>query len=131
MKKRFFAPAVGGISLLTVFAVLCLSVFAMLTLTAAQADKRLSDTAARSVSDYYTADAQAEEIFAQLRSGQFPPQVRQTEDLFTYTVPINQNQSLEVALRYREGTWEVMQWQSVHPEEITDQTALPVWGGNN
>ena len=39
------APMVGGSSLLVIFAVLCLTVFAMLSLTQAQADRRLPETA--------------------------------------------------------------------------------------
>lgn len=40
-KQRFSPPAIGGTSLLVVFAVLCLTVFALLSLTTVQADVRL------------------------------------------------------------------------------------------
>lgn len=42
-EDRFSPPAVGGISLLVAFAVLCLTVFALLSLSTVQAQKRLSD----------------------------------------------------------------------------------------
>ena len=41
-RRDSFPPAVGGSSLLVIFAVLCLTVFALLTLSTAAADSRLS-----------------------------------------------------------------------------------------
>ena len=64
----FSPPAVGGISLLVVFAVLCLTVFALLSLSTVRADARLSEASAQAVADYYAADCQAQEILAQLRA---------------------------------------------------------------
>ena len=49
-EKRFAAPAVGGSSLLVIFAVLCLTVFALLGLSTVRADGRLSDASAKAVS---------------------------------------------------------------------------------
>ena len=48
-EKRALPPAVGGSSLLTVFAVLCLTVFALLSLATVQADARLSDASGQTV----------------------------------------------------------------------------------
>ena len=66
------APMVGGSSLLVIFAVLCLTVFAMLSLTQAQADRRLAQNSWSAVTGYYRADCQAQEILAQLRAGERP-----------------------------------------------------------
>ena len=46
-KQSFPIPAVGGSSLLVIFAVLCLTVFALLGLSTVQADIRLADASAR------------------------------------------------------------------------------------
>ena len=48
-RQRFSPPAVGGSSLLVIFAVLCLTVFAMLALSTVQANGRLSDASAEAV----------------------------------------------------------------------------------
>ena len=62
---------VGGSSILAVFVILCLTTFATLSLVSAQADLRLSRRAADSVTLYYQADAQAQQLLAQLAgSGQ-------------------------------------------------------------
>ena len=70
-RKRddFAPPALGGSSLLVVFAVLALTVFALLSLSTVRADVRLGDAAAKAVTDYYAADTRAQEILAQLRNG--------------------------------------------------------------
>ena len=50
-KKRFSPPVVGGSSLLVIFAVLCLTVFALLSLSTVRADVRLSEASVQAVSD--------------------------------------------------------------------------------
>ena len=51
-KGSFAPPALGGISLLVVFAVLCLTVFALLSLSTVRADERRSDASAQAVTNY-------------------------------------------------------------------------------
>ena len=63
-KKRKGITLTGGSSLLVIFAVLCLTVFALLTLSTVKADLRLADAAVHSVMEYYSADCAAEEILA-------------------------------------------------------------------
>ena len=63
---------VGGISLLVIFAVLCLTVFAVLSLAQGQADRRLAQNSWSAVTGYYRADCQAQEILSRLRAGERP-----------------------------------------------------------
>ena len=94
-EKRQF-PMVGGSSLLVIFAVLCLTVFALLGLSTVQADKRLADISVQAVSDYYSADTRAEEILARLRDGQMPEGVIKTGDIYSYSCTVSPTQSLLV-----------------------------------
>ncbi len=55
-KLRFSPPMVGGSSLLIIFAVLCLTVLAMLSLSTARNNDQLSRASADSVAAYYAAD---------------------------------------------------------------------------
>ena len=89
-KGSFSPPALGGISLLVVFAVLCLTVFALLSLSTVRADQRLSDASARAVQAYYAADCQAQEILARLRFGETPEEVWTDGTLCGYAVPIGE-----------------------------------------
>ena len=73
MREGKRAPTVvGGISLLVIFAVLCLTVFAVLSLAQGQADRRLAQNSWSAVTGYYRADCQAQEILSRLRAGERP-----------------------------------------------------------
>lgn len=121
-------PAVGGASLLVVFAVLCLVIFALLSLNTVLAEQRISEKYAQSVSDWYQADAKAQEIFAKLRAGQTVDGVKQEENRYQYTVGISGYQTLHITLEETEGCWKVISWQTkAHPED--GETTLPVWQG--
>ena len=98
-EQKVQAPMVGGSSLLVIFAVLCLTVFALLSLGTVQADRRLADASAASVQAYYEADCRAEEILAQLRSGQRPEGVSGEGNEYWYVCPISDTQSLQVRVR--------------------------------
>ena len=126
---RMSAPVVGGTSLLVMFAVLCLTVFALLGLSAVQAGTRLSQATAQAVSAYYQADCQAEEIFARLRSGEVPANVTETNGIYSYTCPISDTQQLQVALLEKTGEWTVLRWQaeSIAAWETDDE--LTLWDG--
>lgn len=112
-KRQFSMPVVGGTSLLIVFAVLCLMVFALLTLSTVQADGRLSDASLKAATDYYAADTEAETIYAQLRQGTVPTGVKVEGDLYTYQCEISETQTLSVRLQKSEAGWRVLQWKAV------------------
>jgi hypothetical protein len=121
---------VGGSSLLVIFAVLCLTVFALLGLSTVQADGRLSDTSAQAVADYYEADTQAETILAQLRGGQIPEGVTVTGNHYAYACPISQTQCLEVELEGDpDGGFTILRWQAVSTTDWTPEDGIEVWNG--
>lgn len=128
-RRSFQAPVVGGSSLLVIFAVLCLTVFALLSLSTVQADSRLSDASAAAVSEYYEADCQAEEILAELRSGQIPEGVSVKVDTYSYTCPISETQELQVEVRIQENGWEILRWQAVSTAQWNEDETLSLWDG--
>lgn len=129
-EKSFSPPATGGASLLTVFAVLCLTVFALLSLSTVRADQRLSEASARAVKEYYAADLQAQEILARLRFGELPDQVTVDDGKCRYAVPINDARELQVEVEVR-GTndYTVLRWQAVNIGEWEIDDDLHLWGG--
>ena len=128
-KERFSPPIIGGSSLLVIFAVLCLTVFALLGLSTVQAYGRLSDASVKAVSAYYAADCQAERIFARLRGGELPEEVAQNGNLYAYSCQISESQELCVELQHQEGNWTVLRWQAVSTIEIDCDDTLAVWDG--
>jgi len=123
-------PAVGGSSLLVIFAVLCLTIFALLGLSTVQAGGRLSQASADAVSAYYQADTQAEEILARLRSGEIPEGVTVSGDIYSYSCPISDTQTLVVEVRVTQDSYSVLRWQALSTGEWVPDDSLPVWGGD-
>ena len=122
-------PVVGGSSLLVIFAVLCLTVFALLGLSTVQAGGRLSEASAQAVSDYYGADCQAEEIFARLRAGERPEGVTEADGVYAYTCPVSETQQLCVELLRTGENWTVLRWQTESVAEWEADEFLDVWDG--
>ncbi len=128
-KSRFSPPALGGSSLLVVFAVLCLTVFALLGLSTVRADGRLAEAATEAVSAYYRADAEAQEILARLRSGTMPEGVQENNGIYAFTCAISETQQLEVQVRVEGGGYNVLRWQAAPTEEWETDGHLTVWDG--
>ena len=128
-KERTGAPAVGGSSLLVIFAVLCLTVFALLSLSTVQAGDRLSDASADAVAAYYAADCQAEEILARLRAGEQPAGVARDGDTFIYECLISDTQTLAVEVQLDGEAYTILRWQAVSAVEWEPDESLEVWDG--
>lgn len=125
------APIVGGSSLLVIFAVLCLTVFAMLSLTQAQADRRLAQNSWSAVTGYYQADCQAQEILSQLRAGERPQGVTEEgENVFSYACPISDAQTLEVRVRLAGERYEILAWRAVFTADWQADEDLDLWDGS-
>lgn len=140
MNKRS-APTVGASSLLVIFAVLCLTVFAMLSLSTVQADKRLSDRSAAAALGYYEADTAAEEIFARLRAGELPDGVTVTTyaaeegtatqgSIYSYTCTISETQAIRVEIIHQDGVWTVLRWQAGSTTEWAADDSIDIWDGD-
>ncbi len=95
--------------LLCSFGILCLAMLAMLTLPQVRAGKQTSNA----VNAYYTADLEAEKIYARLQAGETIPGVTEEDGLYSYSCPISDGQVLMVEVRSNNGTWSVERWDSV------------------
>ena len=129
--QKMRPPLIGGSSLLVVFAVLCLTVFALLGFSTVLADKRLSDASANAVMNYYTADRQAEMVLAQLRNGDVPEGVVDENGVYTYVCPVSDTQELQVTVCVEGTTWKVLGWKIVSTAVWGEDAPLPVWDGKN
>ena len=107
-KQKFSPPAVGASSLLVIFAVLCLTVFALLSIATVRADGRLGDKVEEAVIGYYQADCQAEEILARLRNGEMPAGVTLEHGVYTYACPISDTQVLAVQVYLDEDNYQIL-----------------------
>lgn len=128
-KKRSLASPVGASSLMVIFAVLCLTVFAVLSLATARSGYRQAVSAAESVREYYEADCLAEEILALIRNGQTPQSVIENNGIYYYTCPISETQTIEVSVKAENGEYAVVRWQSVPADEWSAGEDMDVWDG--
>ena len=126
----FSPPAVGGASLLVVFAVLCLIVFALLSLATVQADERMSKVSAQAVSNYYAADCAAQTILARLRLGDIPDEVHVKDNIYTYECPISETQILCVEVRLENSEFTVLRWEAVASGDWDVDESLHAWDGS-
>lgn len=129
-RKKQSAPLlVGASTLLVIFAVLCLTVFALLSVSTVMADRRLSEQSAASVEAYYWADAQAEEILARLRAGEIPTGVTETNGVYAYACRISDTQTLLVEVAVDGSVYEILRWQAVSTADWQAEEELLVWDG--
>jgi len=130
-RRKGTLPVMGICSLLTIFAVLCLTVFAVLSVSTANSDRILSEKMADAVKGYYEADCEAEKILAQLRLGQVQDGVmEETESVYCYSCPVSETQRLEVRVRI-DGVnhYEILRWQLVSSVDWETDDRFNVWDG--
>lgn len=128
-KRKGGFPPVGVSSLLVIFAVLCLTVFALLSVSTVRADRTLSEKSAAAVENYYQADCAAEATLALLRAGKRPDGVNEVNGVYYYTHPISDTQTLVVEVVVEGTEYEILRWQAVSTADWQTSDQLPVWNG--
>lgn len=108
-------------TVITILLALMLAIFSTLTLASARADLSLSQTNADTVTAYYRADARAVELYEAF--------VLQTGDALDTTIAIHTSQALRIHLVRRDGTVQILAWQTVPTGQGAGDSKLPVWGG--
>ncbi len=130
-RRRFSPPIAGGSSLLVIFAVLCLTIFALLSLSTVQAGGRLGDASSRAVVGYYEADAEAEAVLAELRSGRIPEGVKAEGTVYSYSCSISDTRTLEVEVNVVGDDYTVLRWQAVSVADWQPDLSIKVWDGES
>ena len=122
---------VGLSTVMVIVAVLCMTVFTVLTLATVRAQSATSDAGLASVSAWYEADCAAERTLAELRNGSVPDGVlAEGKDLYLYSCPVSDTQSIEVTARITEENYEILRWQLVYTADWQADDSLEVWTGD-
>ena len=129
MNRKLFPSGLGISSLLVIFGVLCLCVFVLLSVSTVQSRQQLADAAQQRILDYYQADAQAQEILAQLRNGHIPQGVTKENGIYSYSCPISDSHILLVEVICDNTDYEILRWQTVAATQWLPEDSLPVWDG--
>ncbi len=131
---------VGSTSIVMIFAVLCLTVFAVLSLATANTEKTLAEKSAQAVTDYYAADCRAVDRYHALAQSlsegncdfaALDMEVTPTGGFrtITYTEPVDDSQQLLVTLSEQNGTLTILTWQVVTTDDWQADETLGVWNG--
>ena len=118
---------VGSASIVLVFAVLCLTIFSLISFIVTQNTKALVDAEAEFVTGYYKADAQAELILAQILNAEVLPaeiqgitiNIEQENDNnsniinFSYPIYDRDYKDLFVRVSIGEYSYNVLSWRVI------------------
>ncbi len=142
---------VGYTSIMIIFALVCLVIFAVLSLKAATSDTALNERSGQYLKEYYIADNAAKQKLSELdelsykaRESEFFAEAFQeladgkTAEIRTvrdgcsveYSVPVNERQELSVSITFKaSGGYEINRWQCRTLSSENDDH-LHVWDGN-
>ena len=138
---------IGSASVLLVFAVLCLTIFALISYVTANNEKALADAEARLVSAYYAADVMAERICAEALRGmdEMPDNILGTQiywgfDADTWDITaeyacyVTDEKELYVKLVFDGGSgsggYTIQSWKMRDTRDWEIIFDIPVWTGD-
>lgn len=142
---------VGYVSVMIIFVVICLTIFAVFSFRAANSNDVFNERSGEYLREYYAADIEAKEILARLDEAAFNARSANAFDRdfrsaaeemnvnlsmmqggFTadYTVDINDRQYISVSVNFfSDKEYEITRWQNVsRSSEYSDQH-INVWQG--
>jgi hypothetical protein len=132
---------VGSASIVLVFAVLCLTVFSLITYVVAGNHEALVHAEARLVKAFYEADALAERILAEILKADYTPETIHGIDIDSewlwdldaeyvrFFSPITDTKSLYVRLAVSFDSYEILSWRMWDEDEWTIDEGWDVWLG--
>ena len=115
--------SIGISSIIFIFIILCLSVFALLSVNSARQSYDSVMRNAEAVTAYYAADSQAQRWIHGLKTGDpdHPPGLT----VYTNDFPISDMQTLHVEVD--KATFEILAYQVTNNEVLEIDDSLPVW----
>ena len=121
----------GGTTLLVIFAVLALMLLDVLPMVSTIQEKHRADQVASAYHNYYEADTEANEILAQIRTGNVPQDVISKGDIYSYQVAVSDTQLLAVEVKVDDGAYEILRWQTVSTVDWVPDESLNLYTGEN
>ena len=119
----------GAVTLVMIFCVLCMAVFASLTLMTAKREAALTELTAQRAQAYYDADREATEKVAALARGEKPRDVKISGDTASFAVSAGDSQKLEVRVRLSDSSCSIEKWATVYDGDWESDDSIEVWGG--
>lgn len=136
---------IGSASIIMVFSVLCLTVFAVLSLITANSEYKLAVKSTDVIKNYYAADNAATEKLAVLKDtfddGDFADvQTKATElgiicesagaDVtLSFEEKVTDTQALSVKVTYTSGDFRIDEWKLISTDEWNADAGFELWDG--
>jgi len=132
---------VGSASIVLVFAVLCLTIFSLITFVIAGNERAMIDARVELVIAYYEADALAEQIMSDILSADTLPKTARDVDIHTrwdeslkaemiyFFCDISDIKALYVSLVIHDDTFDILSWQMRATDDWEFDDSLNVWRG--
>ena len=121
----------GVVSLVMIFCVLCMAVFAALTMVTAQREHSLAEMTAERAAAYYEADRAASAAVAAIARGERPDGVTFRGDEASFAAPAGGDTVLAVRVRMTETGCRVLQWRTAFSGDWETDDRIQVWDGGN
>ncbi len=124
---------IGSSSIIMLFAVLCLTVLAALSLLSANSQYSLAERSAEVARSYYAAEVEAVDIYNRVKSGDLSNvgiYDYNGETLYGYTVNIDRFQAFNVLLSVDGENTEIRSWKIVEAGDWTPDDFLDLWSGD-
>lgn len=138
---------IGGVSIVMIISVLCLTIFSVLTLITSHNEKKLSQKAATAALNYYSADFICTRTLARIKElagaeidnpGQLATTLpgdityEKIDDAFyiSYGAPVDERQLLSVCVLVEGGSAKVLEWALTNAAEWSPSSALDYWIGD-
>ena len=132
---------VGSASIVLVFAVLCLTIFSLITYVVAGNEKSLTDAKAELVTGYYEADAAAELILAEIIAADTTPETVRGVSIYTgwdeklgaettyFHYSISGIKALYVNILLHDDSFDILSWRMYDTDEWEIDDSINVWTG--
>ncbi len=146
--KRPAGIGTGYLSIMMIFVVLCMTMLAALSYSAASAEKGFSLKSGEYTAEYYAADLEANRTLAEIdgiaaeysdyADLSFISEIEEMEGMelkqlpdsieISWLTPINDRQSISSSVRYSGGGYVITEWRTVLTSD-TESKPLNVWSG--
>lgn len=147
-KSKIRMSGMGIITILTVFVVLCMTIFALLTLMTANNTLSNTEKSAAAIQNFYNADYIATEKLSSIcgivKSTKFNELSQKLSPLdleikaegellaVSYTVSVNGNMDLAVQIDIgKDKSVNITKWQTISKDDFIYEDEIPVWNGEN
>ena len=132
---------IGSTSLILIFTVLCLALFAFISYTSAENDMTLAEAEAALIKGFYEADALAESIASGLTSMETIPEnlfgvniesewdASEAAQIAEFFCVVSDRKELHAKIAIYDDDYKVLIWRMRDTEDWRPDTIRPVWPG--